>query len=101
MYLRDRYLDTTNAQELLMPRPRSIAIDSYSRYFYAALAIAGSLLFAWGGKSHPKVSTFAGTPGSLEFFQDFAHHVVHHPNWEAIHSAILAGPVLWALAVIG
>jgi hypothetical protein len=61
------------------------------------LLITGTLLFLNGGRQHPAINSSLGPPGSEEYFRNFAGHVVHHHDWEGIHSQILAGPILWIL----
>jgi hypothetical protein len=61
------------------------------------LFIAGTLVFLNGGRQHPRIDSSLGLPGSVEYFRNFASHVLHHHDWEGIHAQILAGPVLWAL----
>jgi hypothetical protein len=75
-------------------------LKSAERAYYlmsGAFLILGSMVFLWGGSQHPHIRQGAG---DLEYFQGFAHRIVHHPNWEGIHSGILAGPVLWLLGMV-
>lgn len=65
------------------------------------LLIAGSLIFAWGGRRHPPTGTSLGPLNSDEFFRNFARHIAGHPDWIRIHDAILAGPLLWVLGASG
>ena len=67
----------------------------------AALLALGSAVFLGAGRLHPRIGAGLGPVGSDEFFRAFAAEVVHVPNWETMHTLILAGPVLWALAAVG
>jgi hypothetical protein len=74
------------------------------RVFYVicgALLIVGGVVFIWGGSQHPPTDARLGAIGSEEFFRNFVRHVVEHGNWQLIHTAILAGPVCWALGGVG
>ncbi len=64
------------------------------------LFIAGTLVFLNGGRQHPRIDSSLGLPGSVEYFHNFAGHVLQHHDWEGIHAQILAGPVLWALGAL-
>jgi hypothetical protein len=67
------------------------------------LLVVGTLVFFVGGGRHPHVNANSGmaTPGSDEFFRQFARMIVDRPSWERFHTLILLGPVLWALAAAG
>ena len=74
------------------------------RLFYVvcgALLLLGGLLFAGGGSLHPPTDTRLGPIGSEEYFRNFVRHIVHHGAWERIHTAILVGPLCWALGGVG
>lgn len=66
-----------------------------------ALLILGGALFVWGGSQHPPTDARLGAVGSEEFFRNFVRHIVEHGRWESIHTAILAGPLCWALGGVG
>lgn len=66
-----------------------------------ALLVLGSLVFLGGGRLHPHINTSFGPMGSDQFFLGFAQHVLMYPAWEAFHTFILLGPVIWALASPG
>ena len=72
-------------------RPRFDALVS------VALLAAGSLSFLLAGSLHPRIGAALGPVGSEAFLRAFAAEIVRVPHWEAIHTGILAGPVLWAL----
>ena len=72
-------------------RPRLDALLS------VALLVTGSLSFLGAGSLHPHIGTALGPVGSDAFFRAFAAEIGRVPHWEAIHTGILAGPVLWAL----
>jgi hypothetical protein len=61
------------------------------------MLIVGSVLFLDGGRAHPRTGTQMGL-GTPEYFETFIHHVQHTPTWEVMHTKILSGPVLWAIA---
>lgn len=63
------------------------------------LLLAGTVAFLWGGAQHPATGESLGPIGSDEYFRNFVEHVRSHRGWEAIHTGILAGPVLWALGI--
>ena len=68
----------------------------------AALLFPGSLAFLGGGSRHPHVNAMTmPAPGSDEYFRHFAGMMLAMPRWELIHTLILVGPVLWALAAAG
>lgn len=79
--------------------PSSTRVARPSAWLAATLLVTGSLLFLGGGAQHPRASTAFGPVGTDEFWRSFAEHIIHHPNWIAIHVLILLGPVLWALGV--
>ncbi|HEY7095732.1 MAG TPA: hypothetical protein VH437_03355 [Terriglobales bacterium] len=64
------------------------------------LLLLGGVIFLWGGKNHPAINAQLGPLGSEEFFRHFVAHVLGTPNWQAIHTGILAGPVLWVLGAV-
>jgi hypothetical protein len=61
------------------------------------MLIVGSMLFLDGGRAHPKTGKQMGL-GTPAYFETFIQHVQHTPTWEAMHTKILSGPVLWAIA---
>ena len=67
----------------------------------ATLLLAGSAAFLGAGRLHPRIDTSLGPVGSDEFFRAFAAEIVHVPGWETMHTLILVGPLLWALAAVG
>src|SRR5918997_6452377 len=67
----------------------------------AALLALGSAVFLGAGRLHPRIGPALGPAGSDQFFRAFAAEIVHVHNWETMHTLILAGPVLWALAAFG
>jgi hypothetical protein len=62
------------------------------------LLVLGSVAFLNGGRHHPLITAALGPIGSEQFFHGFAQHVAMTPHWEAFHTWILIGPVLWALS---
>ena len=99
-----QYVDIVNfpfpLSEALMsssapPRPR---LDTL---LPAALLVAGSLAFLGAGARHPHIDAALGPVGSDAFFRAFADVIMRVPNWEMIHTVLLAGPVLWALGAAG
>lgn len=71
-------------------------------YFFCSglFLLAGGVLFLWGGSQHPAIGAQLGPLGSEEFFRHFVEHVLQTQNWQAIHTGILAGPVLWVLGSV-
>jgi hypothetical protein len=67
----------------------------------AALLALGSAVFLGAGRLHPRIGSALGPVSSDQFFRAFAAEIVHVHNWETMHTLILAGPVLWALAAFG
>jgi hypothetical protein len=66
--------------------------------FAGGLLIIGSLLFAYGGVQHPRTTAAAMGSGAEEFFENFARTIHSAHDWQLIHTYILMGPILWALA---
>src|SRR5438067_31185 len=66
-----------------------------------ALLFVGAAVFLGAGRLHPKINSSIGAIGSVQFFRNFAAHMLHTPHWQQMHFLILAGPVLWALASAG
>lgn len=67
----------------------------------AALLAVASVAFLGAGRLHPRITAALGPLGSDDFFRAFAAEILHVHNWERMHTLILLGPVLWALAAIG
>ena len=67
-----------------------------------ALLVTGTIAFINGGRFHPRVNAMtmpdSGTP---EYYRHFADMMLSMPNWQYVHTLILAGPVLWALGTAG
>jgi hypothetical protein len=59
------------------------------------------LVFLGAGRLHPRITPALGPLSSEDFFRAFAAEVLKVPGWETMHTLILAGPVLWAIASIG
>jgi len=81
-----------------MPAPTHGRLDAW---LPAALLTLGSAAFLGAGSQHPHVTAHLGPIGSDEFFRAFAERILRVRGWETMHSFILAGPVLWALAASG
>jgi hypothetical protein len=63
----------------------------------AALVLAlGSLLFLYGGRSHPAISVAVGAD-LADFIRAFAETVRHTHGWHGMHMLILIGPLCWAV----
>jgi hypothetical protein len=67
----------------------------------AALLVAGSVIFLGAGRLHPRITAALGPLSSEEFFRAFATEILQVHHWERMHTLILLGPVLWALAAVG
>src|SRR5688500_5846198 len=67
----------------------------------AAFLVAGSAAFIGGGRLHPRITAALGPRSSDEFFRAFAAEILRTHDWERMHTLILLGPVLWALAAFG
>jgi hypothetical protein len=79
-----------------------MAISERLFYFVSgALLLLGAVVFLWGGVQHPPTDPSIGAIGSDEYFRNFVREVVQHHAWERIHTAILVGPLCWALGGIG
>lgn len=63
----------------------------------ALVLIVGSLLFLFGGRTHPAINATIGA-GADDFFRGFAEKVRHTPGWHGMHMLILVGPLCWAVA---
>lgn len=63
----------------------------------AAVLVAGSALFLYGGRSHPSIGAALGSDGG-GFFHAFAAKVLQSHDWHGIHMLILIGPLCWAVA---
>ncbi|HJU64515.1 MAG TPA: hypothetical protein VJ596_02510 [Gemmatimonadaceae bacterium] len=74
----------------------------FDAWLPTALLLAGSICFLGGGSRHPRVNeTTMPAAGTEEYFRHFAEMMLSMPNWELIHTLLLAGPVLWALGASG
>jgi hypothetical protein len=79
-----------------------MAISERIFYFVCGtLLLLGGVVFLWGGIQHPPTDPSLGAIGSDEYFRNFIHEVVQHSAWERIHTAILVGPLCWALGGVG
>ncbi len=67
----------------------------------AAILATGSIVFLGAGRLHPRITPALGPLGSEDFFRAFSAEVLKVPGWETMHTLILAGPVLWAIAALG
>jgi hypothetical protein len=75
---------------------RSPTPDRALAWGAAIVLLLGSLLFLYGGRSHPAIGV--PTDGGLdEFFRAFAETVRHTHGWHAMHMLILIGPLCWAV----
>jgi hypothetical protein len=79
--------------------PSLLTSSRLSAWISGAFLLAGSTLFAAGGRLHPRAATAFGTVGTPDFYRSFAEHIHAMPNWIPIHVLILMGPVLWALGL--
>ena len=77
----------------------SLPATRLSAWISGAFLLTGSVLFAAGGRLHPRAATAFGTVGTPDFYRTFAEHIHTMPNWIPIHVLILMGPVLWALGL--
>jgi hypothetical protein len=66
-----------------------------------ALLVAGSAIFLGAGRLHPRITAALGPLSSDDFFRAFATEILEVHDWERMHTLILLGPVLWALAALG
>ena len=73
------------------PRPGVLA------WAAAAVLVAGSMLFLYGGRSHPAIGASLGSTPEA-FFHAFASKVLQTHDWHGIHLLILIGPLCWAVA---
>ena len=79
-----------------------MAISERLFYFVSgALLLLGGAIFLWGGIQHSPTDPSLGTIGSDEYFRNFIREIVQHHAWERIHTAILVGPLCWALGGFG
>ena len=79
-----------------------MAISERLFYFVSgALLLLGGAVFLWGGIQHPPTDPSLGTVGSDEYLRNFIREIVQHHSWERIHTAILVGPLCWALGGVG
>ncbi|WP_199435535.1 hypothetical protein [Qaidamihabitans albus] len=69
------------------------------RLLSAALLAAGSGLVLWGAARYPAAG-IVPPADSAERFQVFAENIVAGADWRAVHAALLAGPLLWALGAV-
>jgi hypothetical protein len=81
-----------------MPDPTHGRIDAW---LPAALLAAGSAAFLGAGRLHPRITAALGPVSSDDFFRAFAAEILQVHNWETMHTLILLGPVLWAIAAVG
>jgi hypothetical protein len=81
-----------------MPDPNRGRLDAW---LPAALLVAGSAAFLGAGRLHPRISAALGPASSDDFFRAFAAEILQVHNWETMHTLILLGPVLWAIAAVG
>jgi xanthosine utilization system XapX-like protein len=76
---------------------------SERRFYFVCgtLMLLGGVVFLWGGIQHPPTDPSLGAIGSDEYFRNFIREIVQHHAWERIHTAILVGPLGWALGGVG
>jgi hypothetical protein len=78
------------------PTPGVGELDRALAWGAALVLVLGSLLFLYGGRSHPAISVAAGAD-LAEFIRAFAETVRHTHGWHGMHMLILIGPLCWAV----